>query len=131
MLFFKKRMERHFDELKWLYIELYGNDEMFEELCDRLYRFYEERNDDLKKIDADREADANWYKKNDMMGMMLYIDNFAGDIKGVESKLDYIERCKCELYPFNAIFGYGRRKVRWWICSKRFQNRKTGSGNDG
>lgn len=100
---FQKRMERHFDELKWLYIELYGNDEMFEELCDRLYRFYEERNDDLKKIDADREADANWYKKNDMMGMMLYIDNFAGDIKGVESKLDYIERCNVNyihLMPF-------------------------------
>ena len=100
---FQKRMERHFDELKWLYIELYGNDEMFDELCTRLYDFYEEREQDLKLVDLEREADPNWYKKNDMLGMMLYIDNFAGNMKGVESKLDYIEKCNVNyihLMPF-------------------------------
>ena len=39
-----------------------------------------------------READPNWYKKNDMLGMMFYIDNFAGNMKGVQGKLDYLEK---------------------------------------
>lgn len=89
---YQRRFQRHFDELKWLYTEVYGNDSMFAELCDNLHRFYKERNKELKELDQKREADLNWYKHNDMLGMMLYIDNFAGNIKGVESKLDYLEK---------------------------------------
>lgn len=65
---------------------------MFAELCDQMHRFYEERTDVLKKLDSKREADSDWYKKNDMLGMMFYIDNFAGNMKGVESKIDYLEK---------------------------------------
>lgn len=100
---FVKRFEKYLDELKWLYIELYENDSMFAELCDNLYRFYEERNKDLKQLDSAREADPNWYKSNDMLGMMLYIDNFAGNMKGVQEKLGYIEKCNVNyihLMPF-------------------------------
>ena len=85
---FETRFRRHLDELKWLYTELYGNDAMFAELCDSMRRFYAERNEDLKILDLEREAQPNWYKKNDMLGMMFYIDNFAGNMKGVQSKLD-------------------------------------------
>ena len=98
-----KRLEKHHDELRWLYMELYGNSSMFAELCDNLYRFYEERNDDLKKIDQNREARPDWYKQNDMLGMMFYIDNFAGNMKGVESKLEYLEKSNVNyihLMPF-------------------------------
>ena len=49
---YKKRFERHFDELKWLYTELYDNDSMFVELCDNMERFYQERSQDLKTTDA-------------------------------------------------------------------------------
>ena len=90
---FQQRMAKHHDELRWLYMELYGNDSMFAELCDQLYRFYLERNSDLKEIDLYREENTNWYKKNDLLGMMLYIDQFAGDINGVRSKLNYIRKC--------------------------------------
>ena len=40
---FQDRMAKKTDELRWLYMELYGNDSMFFELCDQLHRFYEER----------------------------------------------------------------------------------------
>ena len=30
---FQKRLEPHLDELKWLYMELYDNQQMFEGLC--------------------------------------------------------------------------------------------------
>ena len=90
---YRKRFDRHFEELRWLYMELYGNSSMFAELCDNMKRFYMERNTDLRASDASREKRPDWYKQNDMMGMMFYMDNFAGNMKGVQKKLDYIEQC--------------------------------------
>ena len=40
---FQKRLERHHDELRWLYMELYDNGSMFAELCERMGQFYLER----------------------------------------------------------------------------------------
>ena len=100
---FKGRFEKHHDELRWLYMELYDNGSMFAELCGRLAQFYEERGSALKALDRKREADPDWYKQNDMLGMMFYIDNFAGTINGVKEKLSYIEQCKVNyihLMPF-------------------------------
>ena len=88
---YQRRFAKHRDELRWLYMEVYQNDWMFEELCEQMHRFYKERRKGLKTLDRQREADPEWYKKNDMMGMMLYVDNFAGNLKGVESRLDYLE----------------------------------------
>lgn len=88
---FKARLAEHLDELRWLYMELYDNGSMFAELCDQMYQFSQERNASLKALDAEREADPEWYKKNDMLGMMFYIDNFAGNLQGVRSKIGYLE----------------------------------------
>ena len=100
---FQKRMERHHDELRWLYMELYQNDDMFGELCSQMYEYYTQRSKQLKKIDGNREKEPDWYKKNDILGMMMYIDNYAGNLKGVEEKLDYLEECQVNyihLMPF-------------------------------
>lgn len=100
---FQKRLDRHFDELKWLYMELYDNKEMFEELIQNLEKSFDERKEELKRLDEERASSPDWYKKNDMLGMMLYIDNFAGNIKGVQNKLDYLEQCNVNyihLMPF-------------------------------
>ena len=35
-MIFQERLNRHHDELRWLYMELYGNDAMFAELCDQI-----------------------------------------------------------------------------------------------
>lgn len=92
MVEFQKRKERHYEELKWLYCELYPEDG-FSYLCSRLEERYKERKDALKKLDRVREADPDWYKRNDMAGMMMYTDAFAGDLKGVKKKLPYIQEC--------------------------------------
>ena len=78
-------------------------DDMFAELCGQMKRYYDLRNDKLKKLDAKREAEGEWYRKRDMVGMMMYIDNFAGNIKGVQEKLPYLESCNVNyihLMPF-------------------------------
>ncbi len=89
---FQARLARHLDELRWLYMELYDNGDMFAELCGKLHRFASDRPAALKKRDVEREADPEWYKSSGLTGMMLYIDNFAGDLDGVRKKLPYIEK---------------------------------------
>lgn len=100
---YQKRFETHFDELKWLYMELYDNESMFTELCQEMKRFYKERYLELKSLDEKRWKEPDWYRKNDMLGMMLYIDNFAGNLNGLREKIDYIESCNVNyihLMPF-------------------------------
>lgn len=92
---FEIRMSRHYEELKWLYCELYpGQQWAFEDLCRNLENMYRARKDALKELDRKREACSDWYKKNDILGMMMYVDAFAGNLKGVKEKLDYIQECK-------------------------------------
>ena len=91
---YKARFDKYYDELKWLYCELYENRmPEFERLCEGLYRFYKERKAYLKESDRAREKNPQWYKGNNMLGMMMYVDSFAGNLAGVMEKLDYIEEC--------------------------------------
>lgn len=129
---YRKRFEKHHDELRWLYMELYGNDSMFAELCSNMELFYKERNKELKVLDGKREADQEWYKQNDMLGMMFYIDNFAGNMKGVESRLDYIEKCNVNyihLMPFLET-PEGRSDGGYAVSDFRKVQEKLGSMKD-
>lgn len=41
---YQKRLQRHLDELKWLYCELYpGREDMFTQLCEQMEAWYQER----------------------------------------------------------------------------------------
>ena len=100
---FQKRLNHHHDELRWLYTELYHNDDMFAELCDQMYQYFTARRRALKNRDLEREKNPDWFRQKDMLGMMLYIDNFAGNIKGVSDKLPYLKECNVNclhLMPF-------------------------------
>ena len=129
---YRKRFDRHFEELRWLYTELYGNDSMFAELCDHMERFYRERGEELKKLDLRREEQSGWYKQNDMLGMMFYIDNFAGNMQGVKSRLDYIEKCNVNyihLMPFLET-PKGRSDGGYAVSDFRKVQEKLGSMED-
>lgn len=89
-------------ELKELYMGLYGNEAMFEALLAGMARFRDERSDDLKARD-EAKGGTEWYKASDLLGMMLYIDNFAGNLAGVREKLPYLEKANVNyihLMPF-------------------------------
>ena len=51
---FRKRLEKYEDELRWLYMELYGNGEMFAELIGQMYEYYKARKVSLKNRDKKR-----------------------------------------------------------------------------
>ena len=102
-MIFEKRLEKYYGELKWLYMELYDNMDMLKDLVDNMRRFYEERKQSLHASDLYREENPNWYKENDLLGEMFYINNFAGNMQGVKAHLDYLEKSNCNyihLMPF-------------------------------
>lgn len=101
---YTKRFDERYDELKWLYCELYNNNmEAFDWLCDSLYGYYQERNADLKKLDRSRVKNPDWYKQNDLLGMMMYTNAFAGTLKGVKEKLPYVKSCGVNYLHFMPL----------------------------
>ncbi|MCI9156158.1 MAG: amylosucrase [Lawsonibacter sp.] len=90
---FDSRLTRHYDELKWLYMELYQDEQAFDCFVAMLKRCWDGRKESLRKQDAKREADPDWYRRRDMLGMMLYVDAFAGNLEGVKKNLKYIKEC--------------------------------------
>ena len=88
------RFRKHADELKWLYCELYHNDMgAYDYFTEMLYRMWTERPEKLKKMDRAREECPDWYKGHEMVGMLMYVKAFAGNLQGVRAKLDYIAEC--------------------------------------
>ncbi len=89
---FDQRLARYYDELKWLYCELYNNDtQAFDYFMKVLKDYYTEREDALKELDLIREASPDWFKGNDMLGMFMYTNCFAKNLKGVKENLGYIK----------------------------------------
>ena len=89
---FDQRLARYYDELKWLYCELYNNaTQAFDYFMKVLKDYYTEREDALKELDLIREASPDWFKGNDMLGMLMYTNCFAKNLKGVKENLGYIK----------------------------------------
>lgn len=92
---FNQRLHKHYDELKWLYCELYQDDSNplahFDDLIKQIKDFYDKRPNYLKKLDEEREKNPDWYKGNKLMGMMMYVNCFSGTLKNFEKRLPYIE----------------------------------------
>ena len=91
---FQERFDRHAEELRGLYLELYhGDEQAWEYFCGMLFRCWQERPEALKKMDRTRENDAEWYRGHHLLGTLMYADAFAGTLQGVREKLDYLTEC--------------------------------------
>lgn len=91
---FSQRMEARYEELKGLYCQLYHNDLVsFDYFCKMLERSFRERKESLRALDEKRLAQPGWFRSNKLMGMMLYVNAFAGNLTGVQKKLPYLEAC--------------------------------------
>jgi len=92
---FSSRLHRHFPSLFRLYYSLYSHhyDYFFhlEDLLNRLAGAWFQRSMELRKLDAFREADPLWFQSNNMIGGVIYVDLFAGDLEGVRSKIPYFK----------------------------------------
>ena len=92
---FDRRLARHYDEMKWLYCELYHGDEAaFDYFTGMLRRCYDGPQGGPARPGRRRGRPIpDWYRRSDLLGMMLYTGAFAGTLKGVEEKLPYIQEC--------------------------------------
>ncbi len=90
---FDGRLARHYDELKWLYCELYRDETAFAGFVEMLRRCWAERKKPLRDLDKKREEDPGWYRRRDLLGMMLYVNAFSKNLQGVKEKLGYIQEC--------------------------------------
>ena len=91
---FKMRLDRSAGDL-WPMLEaLYGRHEDFdgfrELLLTVLRKNWLARPADLKRLDLQRDLEPDWFQRPDMAGYVFYIDRFAGTLKGVLDKLDYL-----------------------------------------
>ncbi|MCD8125987.1 MAG: amylosucrase [Clostridiales bacterium] len=91
---FQTRLAPRYDELRRLYGQLYwGREDTLEVLLTAMEEAYQARPADLKESDRAREADPGWYRQRGRLGMMLYTGPFAGSLRGVADRLDYLQEC--------------------------------------
>ncbi|TCV90405.1 amylosucrase [Sulfurirhabdus autotrophica] len=92
---FYTRLGANFYAIHSLFNLLYGNRPDFKqqmlELVETLALRYIERSPNLRKSDLAREQDYNWFLSQKWVGMALYCDRFAGDLKGLRTKLPYLQ----------------------------------------
>lgn len=91
---FLNRLETHFEPLFALLFEIYGHRYDFyfhlQDLICVLADGYIQRSKKLKKKDELRLAQPDWYMKENMLGMAVYVDLFAGDLKKLKDRIPYL-----------------------------------------
>ncbi len=92
---FYTRLGANFYAIHSLFHLLYGERPDFREqmvsLVETLALRYIERAPGLRKSDLARELNFNWFMSQKWVGMALYCDRFAGDLKGLRGKLPYLQ----------------------------------------
>ena len=89
------RMQQYLPRLTELYFDLYSGCvnayPLFFDLLDCLVKNWTERDEPLRKSDAERLANPDWFSSNKMVGAVCYVDLFAKDLSGVRKKLPYFK----------------------------------------
>lgn len=88
------RRKRHENELHEKYMQLYHNEQCYEELMQSLEEAYQNRPVELRRLDNKREKEPNWYRNRNMLGITMYPKLFAGGLNGVIEHLDYLSEQK-------------------------------------
>lgn len=91
---YDKRYKKYKEEIMSLYFSLYPNDhKAYDYFLSVLKKAFNDRAQNLKCLDEERIKSSDWYKGRNLIGMMMYVDSFAGNLQGVYEHLDYIESC--------------------------------------
>ena len=91
---YKRRMQLHGQELYEKYMSLYQDDRSYEELFLSMESFFKNRSPELKELDSKREKNPFWFRDKNMLGMTMYPNLFAGNLKGLIQNLDYLSEQK-------------------------------------
>jgi amylosucrase len=105
---FAERFLQHIDAIESLFDAIYGGhskrNESFDALLTALIHNYQTRPADLIKKDIAKEKKGYWYLSNEITGMSLYVDRFAGNLKGLAEKLNYFEELGVNFLHLMPVF---------------------------
>jgi len=103
---FYVRLLTNVAEIKELYDQLYAHlpdaEEKFTLLTDTIISAYRCRPPVLKE--RDKQKDEHWFLSNQIAGMSLYVDRFAGHLKKLPDKLDYLQELGVNFLHLMPIF---------------------------
>ncbi len=92
---FALRLDRSAGDL-WPMLEaLYGHRDDYGPFRDALLKLlrksWSDRPADLRRLDLRRDFEPDWFQRPRMAGYVFYIDRFAGNLRGILDRLDYLE----------------------------------------
>ena len=105
---FSDRFLQHLISIESLFDSIYGHqigrNESFNALLESLIENYQQRPTTFLKKDIAKAEKGNWYLSNDITGMSLYVDRFAGNINGLAEKLNYFEELGVNFLHLMPVF---------------------------
>ena len=105
---FIARLNAGLASINHLYYQIYSThpkkDEIFEQLIATLVRAYQSREMDLRKRDDEKAGKGNWFLSNELVGMSLYVDRFAGRLPDLKTKLPYLEELGVNFLHLMPLF---------------------------
>ena len=92
---FYTRLGANFYAIHSLFERLYGHRDDFAaqalRLVETMARQYINRPEKLDQLDIEREKDHNWFLSQEWVGMALYSNGIAGNLKGMREHLGYFQ----------------------------------------
>ncbi|WP_395768679.1 alpha-amylase family glycosyl hydrolase [Aquirufa sp.] len=105
---FQERFTANLDDIYTHFHAIYGSHPsaagLFESLLNSVCQAHLDRSDALKKRDTDKEKKGTWFLSQDLVGMSLYVDRFAGQINKLPSKLPYLEKLGVNFLHLMPLF---------------------------
>ena len=104
---FFTRLGANFYSIHSIFSLLYGDRDDFQmqmqRLVETMARQYIRRSQALKQVDIERESDHNWFLSQKWVGMALYSDGFAKNLKDLQSKAHYFQELGVNLIHIMPI----------------------------
>ncbi|WP_286755011.1 alpha-amylase family protein, partial [Roseivirga sp. UBA838] len=105
---FEQRLIALFSDIYSRFEQLYGQHPSFEPalelLLQKMLAAYKARPKHLLESDAHREANPGWFCNQETTAMMLYVDRFNNDLKGLLEKMDYFEELGVNMLHLMPLF---------------------------
>ena len=105
---FAERLQSHLPKIHRLFGEIYGGcfdaEQQFLDLLRSLILAHQGREAGLKKRDQEKAAQGVWFLSNQLAGMSLYVDRFAGSLKTMPTKLSHLEELGVNFLHLMPIF---------------------------
>src|SRR5512138_3364440 len=105
---FFTRLLANAENMHDLFHSLYGHrgdaGEWFGQLIQTTIKAYASRSSALRQLDDQKLQQDHWFLTNQLVGMSLYVDRFAGNLSKMPGKLDYLEELGVNFLHLMPIF---------------------------